>query len=63
MNPDPGGPIRTILVSLLGAVTLTLGVFLARQRRGQGSGDERRGPAGETSARTFPLERLRELGF
>ena len=61
---NPGGPIRTFLVSLLGAATLTAGLFLVRQHQ-KGADGEAQGqvPAGERTARNISLERLRELGL
>jgi hypothetical protein len=55
--------IRTFLVSLLGAATLTAGVLLIRQRREVETEVKRQVPAGEETARNISLERLRELGF
>ncbi len=60
---NPGGPIRTLLVSLLGAATLTLGILLLRHQMALEAGGEDQVPAGEDAARTVSLDRLRELGF
>jgi hypothetical protein len=51
-------------VSLLGAATLTVGLFLVRQRQ-KGTDPEMRGrvPGGEQMARTVSIEKLRELGL
>jgi hypothetical protein len=61
---NPGGPIRTFLVSLLGAATLTAGLLLVRQRQKEAEVEARgQVPAGERTARTISIERLRELGL
>lgn len=61
---NPGGPIRTFLVSLLGAATLTAGLILVRQHQKETDDDARRQvPAGERMARNISLEKLRELGL
>ncbi|MGD2121425.1 MAG: hypothetical protein PVJ76_06760 [Gemmatimonadota bacterium] len=56
--------IRTFLVSLLGAATLTAGLLLVRQQQ-KAADAEVKGqvPAGERVARNVSLERLRELGL
>jgi hypothetical protein len=59
----PGGPIRALLVSLLGAATLTFGILLLRQQREMGTPGTTRIPGGESATRTVSLDRLRELGF
>lgn len=63
MNYQRGGTIRTLLVSLLGAVTLTAGILLIRNRRE--TEDDLRGqvPAGEHAIRSVSIDRLRELGL
>ncbi len=63
-TPNPGGPIRTFLVSLLGAATLTAGLLLVRHHQ-KGAEEEARSqvPAGERMARNVSLKRLRELGL
>jgi len=61
---NPGGPIRTFLVSLLGVATLTAGLLLVRQHQKGAEAEARRQvPAGERMARNVSLERLRELGL
>jgi len=61
---NPGGPIRTFLVSLLGAATLTAGLFLVRQHQREADAEaQRQVPAGERVARNISLEKLRELGL
>ena len=61
---NPGGPIRTFLVSLLGAATLTAGLFLVRQHQREADAEaQRQVPAGERVARDISLEKLRELGL
>ena len=61
---NPGGPIRTFLVSLLGAATLTVGLLLVRQHQKVAAVEARRQvPAGERAARNVSLEKLRELGL
>ena len=61
---NPGGPIRTFLVSLLGAATLTAGLLLVRQRQKVAEAEAtRQVPAGERMARNISIERLRELGL
>ena len=61
---QPGGPIRTFLVSLLGAATLTAGILLVRQQQKEADAEvKRQVPAGERLARNVSLERLRELGL
>jgi hypothetical protein len=63
-NPEPGGTIRTFLVSLLGAATLTAGLLLVRQNQKEADEEAKRQvPAGERVARNVSLERLRELGL
>jgi len=59
----PGGPIRTLIVSLLGAAALTAGILVIRYHRE--AEDEFKGqiPAGEKTARTVSLEKFRELGL
>jgi hypothetical protein len=65
MTPEPGGPIRTFIVSLLGAATLTAGLLLIRQQReAEAQADSTKQiPAGEGTARVVTLDRLRELGL
>jgi hypothetical protein len=59
-----GGPIRTFLVSLLGAATLTVGFVLVLQhQRGSETEARRQVPAGEQMARNVSIEKLRELGL
>ena len=61
---SPGGPIRTFLVSLLGAATLTAGLLLVRQHQKESSAEaDRQVPAGERMARNISLDKLRELGL
>ena len=61
---NPGGPIRTFLVSLLGAATLTAGLLLVRQRQKVAETEAtRQVPAGERMARNISIEKLRELGL
>ena len=61
---NPGGPIRTFFVSLLGAATLTAGLLLVRQQQKEAEAEARQQvPAGERMARNVSLERLRELGL
>ena len=63
-NPEPGGLIRTFLVSLLGAATLTAGLLLVRQHQKEAEAEARKQvPAGENAVRTVSLEKLRELGL
>jgi hypothetical protein len=64
-RPEPGGPIRTFIVSLLGAATLTAGLLLIRQQRDAEAELElkKQIPAGEKAARVVTLDRLRELGL
>jgi hypothetical protein len=60
-----GGPIRTFIVSLLGAATLAAGLLLIRQQQEAEAELELKNqiPAGERSARVVTLDRLRELGL
>lgn len=60
---DPGGPIRTFIVSLLGAVALTAGILVIRNQREAESQLRKQIPAGEKTARVVSLEKLRELGL
>ncbi len=61
---NPGGPIRTFFVSLLGAATLTVGLMLVRQHQKEAESEaQRKVPAGERMARNVSLEKLRELGL
>jgi hypothetical protein len=62
-NPNPGGPIRTFVVSLLGAAVLTAGIFVFRHQREADTELKKQIPAGENTARTVSLEKLRELGL
>ena len=64
-TPEPGGLIRTFVVSLLGAATLTAGLLLIRQQREVEAELEvkKQIPAGERTARVVDLDRLRELGL
>ena len=62
-NPNPGGPIRTFIVSLLGAAALTAGIFVFRHQREADTELKKQIPAGENTARTVSLEKLRELGL
>ena len=61
-HPNPGGIIRTFLVSLLGAATLTAGLLLVRQQK-KGIEVQRGAPSGERTARDLSLDKLRELGL
>jgi len=70
LNPEPGGIIRTFIVSLLGAATLTAGILVLKHHREtevESRGQIRVGanqiPAGEKTIRIASLERLRELGL
>ena len=60
---DPGGPIRTLIVSLLGAAALTAGFFVIRHQREAEDELKNQIPAGEKTARTVSLDKLRELGL
>ena len=60
---DPGGPIRTFIVSLLGAAALTAGILVIRNQREAESQLRKQIPAGEKTARIVSLEKLRELGL
>ena len=63
-TPKEGGTIRTFLVSLLGAATLTAGVLLVRHHQTKAEvGARKQVPAGESTARTASLDKLRELGL
>ena len=61
--PDPGGTIRTFIVSLLGAAALTAGILVIRNQREAEDQLRNQIPAGEKTARTVSLEKLRELGL
>jgi hypothetical protein len=52
---DPGGPIRTFIVSLLGAVALTAGILVIRNQREAESQLRKQIPAGEKTARIVSL--------
>jgi len=67
---NPGGTIRTFIVSLLGAAALTAGILVLKHQREtevESKGQIRFGadqiPAGEKTVRIASLERLRELGL
>lgn len=60
---QPGGPIRTFIVSLLGAAAFTAGILVVRLHRVADYEVRGQIPAGERTARAVSLERLRELGF
>jgi hypothetical protein len=60
---NPGGPIRTLIVSLVGAATLTAGLLLVRQQKDAGVETKRQVPVGERTAKDISLDRLRELGL
>ncbi len=59
----PGGSIRTLIVSLLGAAALTAGIFVIRHQREAENELRNQIPAGEKTARTISLDKLRELGL
>jgi hypothetical protein len=61
---NPGGPIRKLVVSLMGAVSLVAGLMVIRHHRETDAEAEvkKQVPAGENTARTASLEKLRELG-
>jgi hypothetical protein len=50
-------------VSLLGAVALTAGILVIRNQREAEDQLRNQIPAGEKTARTVSLEKLRELGL
>jgi hypothetical protein len=58
-----GGPIRTFIVSLLGAAAFTAGILVVRLHRVADYGVKGQIPAGERNARAVSLEELRALGF
>ncbi len=60
---DRGGTIRTLIVSLLGAMTLTAGFMLIRSRRETALELRKQVPAGEHAVRSVSIDRLRELGL
>jgi len=60
---DPGGPIRTFIVSLLGAAAVAAGLLAFRFHREAETELKGQIPAGEKTARTVSLEKLRELGL
>ena len=61
---NPGGPIRTLIVILVGAATLTAGLLLVRQQqKDAGVETKRQVPVGERTAKDISLDRLRELGL
>ena len=60
---DLGGLIRTLIVSLLGAAALTAGILVIRNQREAENELRKQIPAGEKTARTVSLEKLRELGL
>jgi hypothetical protein len=61
---NAGDTIRTFLVSLLGAATLTAGVLLVRHHQTKAEVEARKQvPAGESTARTVSIDELRELGL
>lgn len=60
-HPNPGGTIRTLIVSLLGAAALTAGLLAFRHQRQANPRPQVH--AGETVGQMASLERLRELGL
>jgi hypothetical protein len=56
-------PIRTLLVSLLGAAALAAGYVLITQKGPEPLPRFRDSHAGERQPGTISLERLRELGY
>jgi hypothetical protein len=60
---EPGGIIRTLLVSLLGAAAVAAGVLVLRHQREEEVAVKTQVPAGEKTVRIASLERLRELGL
>jgi hypothetical protein len=60
---DPGGPIRTFIVSLLGAAAVAAGILAFRYHREAENEFKGQIPAGERTARTASLDKLRELGL
>ena len=60
---EPGGIIRTLIVSLLGAAALTAGLLVLRHQKESEVEVKTRIPAGEKTVRIASLERLRELGL
>ena len=63
-TPHPGGPIRTLAVSLIGAAALAAGlVFIHQQKQVDAPQRLKQTPAGETVPADISLERLRELGY
>ncbi len=61
--PATEDPIRTLLVSLLGAAALTAGLILIRQTGPAPLPRPRDMHAGENEPGTISLERLRALGY
>ena len=60
----PGGPIRTLAVSLIGAAALAAGlVFIHQQKQVDAPQRLKQTPPGETVPADISLERLRELGY
>ena len=57
------GPIRTFIVSLLGAAALAAGLVLIRHKGPEAPQLVREAHAGESQPGTISLERLRELGY
>jgi hypothetical protein len=62
-NPEPGGIIRTFIVSLLGAAAVTASILVLRHQREAEVEVKTQIPAGEKTIRIASLERLRELGL
>jgi len=58
----PGGAIRTLVVSLLGAAAVAAGLVLIRQQK-LPDPQIRDVHAGESQPGTISLEKLRELGY
>ena len=52
-----------MIVSLLGAAALTAGIFVIRHQREAENELRNQIPAGEKTARTISLDKLRELGL
>lgn len=59
------GPIRTVVVSLIGVAAIAAGVALLRQDRESGDRNRkvREVPPGESIPSTIVLERLRQAGI
>jgi len=64
-NSNKGGPIRPLVVSLLGAAAVAAGVLLIRQKGPEPEAKPGVGSmlAGESRPGTISLERIRELGY